>query len=132
MKPPNPIPDSPQAWLEEIAKAYLDAHETIPFGLLVGQDIKPDDLLHLGPLVCLKFRGLGRSKALRKKATDAALASYAANKDRLPEVFAVPQLAFAFSYLASHFGLDLLDERTVDAVMTFVENHEDKLVKLTE
>jgi len=26
----HPFPDSPRAWLEEIARAYKDARETIP------------------------------------------------------------------------------------------------------
>jgi hypothetical protein len=37
----NKIPDSSEAWLAEIAKAYLDAIETLPFGELVGQEIEP-------------------------------------------------------------------------------------------
>jgi hypothetical protein len=129
---PNPIPDSPQAWLEEIAKAYLDAYETIHIGPLVGQDIQPEDLFHVAPQVCLKFRGLGRSKALQGKVTDAALASYVANKDRLPEVFAVPQLVFAFSYLASHFGLELVDEKAVDEIMGYIEDNRETLLTLTQ
>jgi hypothetical protein len=35
----NKIPDSSEAWLAEITKAYLDAIETLPFGELVGGDI---------------------------------------------------------------------------------------------
>lgn len=131
-KPPNPIPESPQAWLEEIANAYADARETISLGQLAGQDIKPEDLYHLAPVVCLKFRGLGRSAALQKQATDAALTSYVANKDKLPDVFAVPQLAFAFAYLTSHFGLDLLYAEAVNRLMEYVEEHQRALVKLTE
>ena len=127
--PPNPIPDSPQAWLEEIANAYADAHET---ERLLGGDIKPEDLYHLAPVLCLKFRGHGRSTPLRKKATDAALSSYVVNKDNLPHVLAVPQLAFAFAYFASHFGLDLLDTETVNRLMEYVEEHQWTLLQLTE
>jgi hypothetical protein len=132
VNPPNPIPNSPQAWLEEIANAYIDARETIPFGPLVGQDIKPEDLFHLAPLACLKFRGLGRSETLRKKATEAALTSYVANQENLPDVFVVPQLAFAFAYLASHFGLDLLYAEAVNPLMEYVEEHQWTLLQLTE
>lgn len=126
----HPIPDSPRAWLEEIAKAYKDAREAIPFGALVGQDIKPDDLFHMAPAVCLKFRGLGLTSKVLKQATEAALSSYVATKDQAADIFSAPQIAFALAYLASHFGLDLLDAGTVNALMEYVEEHEDELVAL--
>ena len=132
VKPANPMPDSPEAWLDEIAAAYRDGQEAIPFGPLVGQEFKPEDLFHLAPMVCLKFRGIKRTRGLLQKATDAALASYVATKERIPEVLAVPQLAFAFAYLASHFGLDLLDEQQVEAVMEYVEQNKAELLALTK
>jgi hypothetical protein len=55
----RPTPASRDAWLEEIAAAYKDAAEAIAFGPLAGQEIKPGDLFHMAPAVCLKFRGLG-------------------------------------------------------------------------
>jgi hypothetical protein len=112
----NPMPDSPEAWLDEIAAAYRDGQEAIPFGPLVGQDVKAEDLFHLAPLVCLKFRGIKGTRRILEKATDAALASHVATKERIPEVLAVPQLAFSFAYLASRFGPNLLDEQQVEAV----------------
>ena len=132
MKPSDPLPDSPEAWLDEIAAAYRDGQEAIPFGRLVGQEVKPEDLFHLAPLVCLKFRGIKRTRKLIQRATDAALASYVATKEQVPEVLAVPQLAFAFAYLASHFGLDLLDEQHVEAVMEYVEQNKAELLALTK
>ena len=57
MKAKNKIPETPESWLEEIARAYLDALETLPFSELAGQKIEPKDLFHLGPAICLKFRG---------------------------------------------------------------------------
>ena len=125
------MPDSPQAWLEEIAVAYKDAREAIPFGPLAGE-VRPKDLFHLGPCVCVKFRGVKRTKALLRKATDAALSSYVATEEELPDMFVVPQLAFAFMYLASHFGLDMLDEQQVDAVMQYVEQNAARLIALTK
>ena len=83
-------------------------------------------------MVCLKFRGIKRTRRLLQKATDDALASYVATKDQIPEVLSVPQLAFAFAYLASHFGLDLLDEKQVEAVMEYVEQNKAELLALTE
>ena len=132
MKPSDPLPDSPEAWLDEIAAAYRDGQEAIPFGPLVGHEVKPEDLFHLAPLVCLKFRGIKRTRKLIQRATDAALASYVATKEQVPEVLAVPQLAFAFAYLASHFGLDLLDEQHVEAVMEYVEQNKAELLALTK
>jgi len=126
------MPDSPRAWLEEIAIAYKDAREAIPFGALVGEDIKPGDLFHMAPVICLKFRGLRLTRRLRKQATEAALSSYVATEDESPEVFSTPQIAFAFAYLASHFGLDLLDGDAVSALMEYVEEHQDKLMSLAK
>ena len=41
-------------------------------------------------------------------------------------------MRLAFTYLASHFGLDLLDTETVDSIMAYIEEHQDALVGLTE
>ena len=59
----NKIPSTEKGWLEEISKAYLDACDTIPFGKFVDQKINPEDLFHLGPAVCLKFRGMKKTKS---------------------------------------------------------------------
>ena len=131
MQTKHPMPDSPRGWLEEIANAYRDAREAIPFGALVGEDIKSDDLFHMAPVICLKFRDLRLAKRLRKQATEAALSSYVATKDESPEAFSTPQIAFAFAYLASHFGLDLLDGDAVGVLMDYVAEHQDKLLSLT-
>jgi hypothetical protein len=40
---------TPEAWLEEIAKAYLDTLETIPFGALTGNKVEEKELLHKYP-----------------------------------------------------------------------------------
>ena len=122
MKMKKPLPKSHEEWLAEIVAAYKDACETISFGLLVGEEIKPEDLFHLAPSICLKFRGIAPSEKLRKKATEAALSSYIATRDRCEETLACPQIAFAFAYLASHFGLGLLEGETVNSVMEFIES----------
>lgn len=49
MKTKNPFPATPSNWFEEIARAYQDAQTAIPFGPLVGREIRPDDLFHLAP-----------------------------------------------------------------------------------
>jgi len=55
--------------------------------------------------VCLEFRGMERSKKNVKKVTEAALSSYVATLETAPDSMADPQMAFAFCYIASHFGM---------------------------
>jgi hypothetical protein len=124
---PNPPPSSPREWFEEIVLAYRDAADTIAIGPLLDLDIKPGDLFHLAPAVCVKFRGMKASKRALKKATEAALTSYVATTGREPEALSKPQLAFAFCYLASHFGIDLLTEADVAELMDFFVENEQKL-----
>jgi hypothetical protein len=123
-------PRSPLQWLDEIAAAYADAHEAIPVGPAVGVDIAEGDLFHLAPSVCLKFRGIPAAKATLKRATTAALTSYVAMEEREPEVFSKPHLAFAFCYLAAHFGLDLVTEPVVARTMDFIVEHEAELAQM--
>lgn len=132
MKSKRPMPATPEAWLDEIAAAYKDAAEAIPFGPLVGRKITPDDLFHMAPLICMKFRGLGSGRKLRKKATEGALSSYVATQERSPDVFCSPQIAFAFVYPAAHFALDLLEEEDVAAIMDYVEAHRTELARIAD
>lgn len=90
MKAPVPVPQDQLGWLREIAAAYGEAQEAIPFGRLIGEPIAEGDLFHLAPRVALKVRGLRASPRNLKKATEAALASYVANEERQPEVLADP------------------------------------------
>ena len=95
--------------MKEIATAYLDAEETIPFGPLAGVVITKKDLFHLAPAVCLRFRGLEQKKNI-KKVTEAALSSSVATLDTAPEAMVDPQMAFAFCYIASHFGMGFVTD----------------------
>src|SRR6266542_2293193 len=87
MKAKSPIPESLEAWVIEIAAAYLDASEAIPFGPEAGERFGEAELFHLAPAVALKLRGLPRSGRRRARATEAALASYIATRDGNPEVY---------------------------------------------
>ena len=127
----NRIPSTPKDWIEEISKAYLDAFEAIPFGKFVGQKINPEDLFHLGPSLCLKFRGVKRTKTNFKKATEAALTSYVATKEIVGDLFDIPQMSFAFSYIASHYGLDLIDEYMSTNLLEYIEENLGDLINLT-
>lgn len=124
-------PKTPEAWLEEIAKAYLDAIETMRFGALTGDKIEESEFFHLAPALCLKFRGIKTTEDNLKKATDAALSSFVATKDSVGNLFETPQMAFAFCYLASHFGLELVDTNTLSEVMGYIESRSDYLIKKT-
>ncbi len=117
----DPMPETLGRWLSEIAQAYCDAHETIPFGLLTGESITEKELFHIAPQVCLKIRGIERTAENLDRATEAMLASYVATKDSAKYIFGNPQLAFAFAYLASHFGIKLLTEEEVSEIMQFLE-----------
>jgi hypothetical protein len=131
MKVRNPVPKTPEAWLKEIVQAYRDAREAIPYGRFVRQVITEKDLFHMAPAVCLKFRGLKRSDKLLKKVTEAALTSYFATRDVVGDLMDIPQMAFAFCYLASHFGLDLVDQDVVQEVMDYLNSARGLLLKLT-
>lgn len=124
---PKTIPTVPAEWQKEIAAAYLDAEEAIPFGPMAGVTITEKELFHLAPRVCLKFRGLGQSKKNVKKVTDAALSSYVATNDIAPESMADPHMAFAFCYIASHFGMGLLTDEEATGILEYVEKHIEEL-----
>jgi hypothetical protein len=124
------IPADPEAWLHEIAAAYLDAREAMAFGDLLGEPFGEADLFHLAPLVSLKFRGLPHSAALERRVSSATLASYVANERRHPGTLGDPLLAFAFCYLASHFSLGILSADGAEEVMGHVQSHRQILAGL--
>jgi len=113
----RPLPQTAAQWIDEVNAAYDDAREALPFTPLVGVAADVRDLFHLAPHVAIKFRGLPESK--RSIAVEAALTSYVASQDKAP--VHDPLLAFAFCYLASHFGLDLVSKGAVEEVMDLME-----------
>ena len=123
-------PASANEWLIEIAEAYKDAQEAIPFGPAAGVEITERELFHIAPSVCIKFRGLSRSKKNIKKATEAALSSYVATEELPDGITKSPSLSFAFCYIASHFGLNLIQENEASEVIQYVEEHQSQLEKL--
>ena len=127
----RPMPETPAQWLREIVAAYADAHEAIPFGPLVGATVGPENLFHLAPTAFAKFRGAASRREVQA-ATDAALASYVAMQGHDPELISRPHIAFAFCYLAAHYGLRLLAEHEVTETMDFILSEEktlDRLIK---
>ena len=132
MKCLHPKPSSLEAWLEEIALAYRDAYETIPFGKLIGRTVTENDLFHFSPMICLKFRGIKESKSHLNRAKEAALSSYVATEEVAGELFDVPQMAFAFCYVASHLGLGMFNEEESFQIIDYVEHNLKHLVELTK
>ncbi len=66
----KPPPKRREEWLAEIAAAYLDAREAIPFGDMLGEPLDKEgeaDLFHLASAVAVKFRGLSPSARLRQR-----------------------------------------------------------------
>ena len=126
------IPHTPNDWLAEIVEAYSDAYESIPFGIFVGQKIKEKDLFHMTPQICLKFRGIKRTKENVNKATEAMLVSYVATEDKTKDLFINPHIAFGFGYLASHYGMGLLTEDKISEIMKYLEEHQFELQKVIE
>jgi hypothetical protein len=110
----------------------MDAREALPFSILTGHPATEDELFHLAPHVCLKFRGAQGDQGLLDRATYAALSSYAASTGRDDAGLSAPYMAFAFCYLASHLGAGLVTEDVADAVMGYIEAHEGRLKDLVE
>ncbi len=128
------LPASSEEWLEEIARAYLDAKETQPFGKLTGQPIAESDLFHLAPHVFLKFRSIRASKRRYDEIVEGALASYVVTMDEgtgRDELRDSPLLSFTFCYLAAHFVADILDETAVQRLMDACVARREDLERLT-
>ena len=123
----NLLPTSREAWLNEIAQAFRDASGAIPFGRLAGASFGADELFHLGPVTALKLRGIRRSKRTVREITEAALASYVVTESEGAGSLTDPRVAFAFTYLASHFALNLLTEQQVAELMDYIESHPEAL-----
>ncbi len=121
------MPKTTSAWLEEVAAAYRDARDTIPFGALTGQTITDHDLFHLAPAIALKFRGLKPGGRKLRRVTEAALASYLAGTEGAPEIKDYPHVCFAYCYLASHHALDLVTAEEAEAVIQDLAVKEGKL-----
>ncbi len=126
------MPHAPDDWISEIAEAYYDAYKSMLFGIFAGQKITEKELFHMTPQLCLKFRGIQRTKANVDKATEAMLASYVATEDQTECIFNNPHLAFGFGYLASHYGMGLLREDEISEIMEYLEGHEIELKSAIE
>lgn len=117
------LPKNMNEWFLDISEAYKEAVDTVPFAKILKKELTEDNFFHLAPKICLKRRKIKRTKENIKKARDAALCSYIATKDNIDDIFKNPIIAFSLSYLASHFGLDILSEIDVMQIMDNIENN---------
>jgi hypothetical protein len=117
----RPVPKSPTEWLKEVHLAMEEARETKSLAALMGMKVIEEDLFHLAPLVCLKFRGRKLKKKEQDKGVKGALANYIANEERGLEKS--PKMAFALCYVATHFVLDIINEDDAQEIMAFFEDH---------
>jgi hypothetical protein len=53
-----------------------------------------------------------------------------ATKEIVGDLFDIPQMSFAFSYIASHYGLDLVDENLSTKLLEYIENNLKRLLDL--
>ncbi|MFK0572936.1 hypothetical protein [Endozoicomonas sp.] len=126
MKVKKQPPQTKDQWIQEIRAAWQDATEVIPYGQVIGHKTTEHELFHVAPDVCLKFRGIKPTKTARKKATDAALASYVANRNDQP-ILLDPHMAFAFCYILSHYGLGLIDITEGEELLGFIEDNLERI-----
>ena len=91
----HPLPRTPTEWLNEIADAYADAFEALPYMPSVGVDPDERFLFHMAPRVALKFRGLHEQQA--EAATEAALCSYVASKEQVGDVLDDPHICLLYT-----------------------------------
>ena len=61
-----------------------------------------------------------------------ALASYGASSDTHAEAFEFPEVAFAFCYLASHFGYGLISRDETGRILDYFMDHPDRLLTPTD
>jgi len=118
------VPKALGDWVADIAFAYRDAAEAIPFGPAVGAELTEKELFHLAPLVCLKRRDIKRTRKNQKAVTEAALSTYVANMEEGHGVaLSNSIMVFSLCYIASHCALGLVDETDSERILQFIEAH---------
>jgi len=115
----RPVPRGVAAWKREILEAYADARGAVPFMSRRDQAAGDRVLFHLAPHVAMKFRGTPERE--RNRVVKAALASYVASQRTAAAELKNPLVAFAFTYFAAHFALDMIADDEVERLMDAVE-----------
>ncbi len=127
----TPIPKDTPSWLIEIRGAYADAEiEVAKQAKELGYtDLFPPYLV--APETCALIRGLPVGDAAFKRARKVALDLYELNLPLHPELTALPHLAFAFCYVATHAGFGIIASETAAIVLHFATQFPDLLLPLT-
>ena len=125
----KPFPRSSEDWLAEIA-ADLDAREAIPFGDLLGEPFREADLFHWRPPWPSSFEAVRARHAAERVQTKLRLPATPQTSRRTQAFSNDPHLAFAFCYLASHYGLRLLTAECVEELMADIERNRKALARL--
>ena len=60
-------------------------------------------------------------KNVLKQATEAALSSLIETVFFYEDILSNPMMSFAFCYLSSHFGLDIINEDLINGTMDYIE-----------
>ena len=115
----RPVPRGVAAWKREILEAYADARSAVPLMSRRDQAAGERVLFHLAPHVAMKFRGTPERE--RNRVVKAALASYVASQRTASAELKNPLVAFAFTYCAANFALDMIAADEVERLMDAVE-----------
>ena len=129
MKQKNNLPNSREQWMLEISGAFNHAVEEDK-ELLENGTIYYGDLYQKSPIICLENRSIQKTK----KNIQTAESAVHMNFDKFPEdsiVYESPELSFAFGYLASHFGLKLIEHTLLVDVFNYLVSNLEKLESLT-
>lgn len=124
----NSLPATDSAWLEEVRAAFAYASETLSFMEVVGVKTHADALAIQAPILCAKFRGLPDSGRRFERAKEAALSSYVANSKSHSKAFEFPEVAFAFCYVATHYGYDFISEKDCERILDYLIERAERLL----
>ena len=124
----NPIPTTTSAWLDEVRHAFAEASKALPLKKLLGNNANPALIPFTAASLCAKYRGIPTSGRAFDQAAEATLASYEASAEYHAKSFEVPEVAFAFCYVASHFCYGLISEAEAGRILGYLIDHADVLL----
>jgi Domain of unknown function (DUF6398) len=124
----NPIPTTNSAWIDEVRRAFADASTALPFEKLLGNNANPAFFPVLASNLCAKYRGLPFSGHEFDEAAEGTLASYEASAEYHAKSFETPEVAFAFCYVASHYGYGFISETETGRILDYLMDHADLLL----
>ena len=115
-----PVPTSSRGWLKEMMEACLDTLQVVSSGRIAGKAYDQNSFYRVVAAACLKNRGLEPKGKYLDIAAEAARESYPASLETGANSLKEPHLAFVFCYLTAHFGLELIDDVTINSVLEYM------------